>query len=127
MRSTSGTLINRAQVFGMEAANHFAIPVDVTEKGLSNTVFAMANVNVTYEEMRSAATRLNAGREEINAKLTELQKLVSSLVNGGYVTDSSSKQFEHLINGNSHTANSRLTATKVWYDCDPIEVHRSIL
>lgn len=54
----------------------------------------MPNVNVTYEEMRSAATRLNAGREEITAKLEELQKLVSSLVNGGYVTDTSSKQFE---------------------------------
>jgi WXG100 family type VII secretion target len=54
----------------------------------------MPNVNVTYEEMRSAATRLNAGREEITAKLEELQKLVNSLVNGGYVTDTSSKQFE---------------------------------
>jgi WXG100 family type VII secretion target len=55
----------------------------------------MPNVNVTYDEMRSAATRLTAGREEINAKLSELQKLVNSLVNGGYVTDTSSKQFEH--------------------------------
>ncbi|HUR75077.1 MAG TPA: WXG100 family type VII secretion target [Sporichthya sp.] len=54
----------------------------------------MPNVNVTYEEMRSAATRLNAGREEISQKLNELQKLVNSLVNGGYVTDTSSKQFE---------------------------------
>ena len=54
----------------------------------------MANVNVTYEEMRTAATRLNAGREEITAKLNELQKLVNGLVNGGYVTDSSSRQFE---------------------------------
>ncbi|GAA0610573.1 hypothetical protein GCM10009547_10750 [Sporichthya brevicatena] len=54
----------------------------------------MPNVNVTYEEMRSAASRLNAGREEITQKLNELQKLVNSLVNGGYVTDTSSKQFE---------------------------------
>lgn len=54
----------------------------------------MPNVNVTYEEMHSAAKRLNAGREEITAKLEELQKLVQSLVNGGYVTDQSSKQFE---------------------------------
>lgn len=54
----------------------------------------MANVNVTYDEMRSAATRLNAGREEITAKLEELQKLVNSLVNGGFVTDTASKQFE---------------------------------
>lgn len=54
----------------------------------------MPNVNVTYEEMRQAATRLNTGREEITAKLNELQNLVNSLVNGGYVTDTSSKQFE---------------------------------
>jgi hypothetical protein len=47
MRSPAGTLISRAQVFGIEATNHFAIPVDVTEKGLSNTVFTMANVNGT--------------------------------------------------------------------------------
>lgn len=54
----------------------------------------MPNVNVTYEEMRAAATRLNTGRGDIEAKLEELQKLVQSLVNGGYVTDQSSKQFE---------------------------------
>ena len=54
----------------------------------------MPNVSVSYEEMRSAATRLNAGREEITQKLTELQKLVNSLVNGGFVTDSASKEFE---------------------------------
>jgi WXG100 family type VII secretion target len=67
----------------------------------------MPNVNVTYEEMRSAATRLNAGSQEITQKLNELQKLVNSLVNGGYVTDSSSKQFEaaysNFTNGASKT------------------------
>jgi WXG100 family type VII secretion target len=54
----------------------------------------MPNVNVSYEEMRSAAGRLKAGQEEITQKLNELQRQVNSLVNGGYVTDSSSKQFE---------------------------------
>jgi WXG100 family type VII secretion target len=54
----------------------------------------MANVNVTYEEMSTAAKRLSAGHDEMTAKLNELQKLVNGLVNGGYVTDSSSKQFE---------------------------------
>ena len=49
MRSTTGTLINRAVVFGVEAANHFSIPVDVAEKGLTNTVFAMANINATSD------------------------------------------------------------------------------
>jgi hypothetical protein len=49
MRSTTGTLINGAGVFGVEAANHFSLPVDVTERELSNTVFAMANVNGTSD------------------------------------------------------------------------------
>jgi WXG100 family type VII secretion target len=55
----------------------------------------MPNVNVTYEEMRTAAGRLANGQQEITAKLEELQKLVNGLVNGGYVTDGSSKHFEH--------------------------------
>jgi hypothetical protein len=44
-RSTTGTLSSRVGVLGVEAANHFSLPVDVAENGLSNTVFAMANVN----------------------------------------------------------------------------------
>jgi WXG100 family type VII secretion target len=58
----------------------------------------MVNVNVTYEEMRDAGRRLASGREEITGKLSELQKLVNSLVSGGYVTDQSSKQFEQSYN-----------------------------
>lgn len=54
----------------------------------------MANVNVTYQEMRDAANRLTRGKEEITSKLTELRNMVNSLVNGGYVTDSSSKEFD---------------------------------
>jgi WXG100 family type VII secretion target len=58
----------------------------------------MANVNVTYQEMHAAAQRLTTGQAEITDKLTELHKLVTGLVNGGYVTDSSSKQFEDSYN-----------------------------
>ncbi|GLY04410.1 MULTISPECIES: WXG100 family type VII secretion target [Actinoplanes] len=58
----------------------------------------MANVNVTYQEMRDASNRLNSGREEILSKLSELKNLVNNLVNGGYVTDSSSKQFDESYN-----------------------------
>ena len=54
----------------------------------------MANVNVTYEEMRDASTKLSGGKEEITQKLTELRTMINGLVNGGYVTDTSSKQFE---------------------------------
>lgn len=54
----------------------------------------MANVNVTYDEMKAAGDRLKAGREEIEGNLQQLKRLVDDLVNGGYVTDSSSKAFQ---------------------------------
>lgn len=54
----------------------------------------MANVNVTYQEMRSAAGKLRNGQQEIETKLNELKRLVESLVADGYVTDASSKQFD---------------------------------
>lgn len=54
----------------------------------------MANVNVTYQEMRDAANKLTRGKEDIHAQLNQLQIMINGLVNGGYVTDSSSKQFE---------------------------------
>ncbi|MGQ0467444.1 MAG: WXG100 family type VII secretion target [Sporichthyaceae bacterium] len=69
----------------------------------------MANVNVTYGEMESAAQRLSQGREDITAKLEELQKLVSSLVNGGYVTDQSSRQFDDAYREFSHGAKSTIS------------------
>ena len=47
----------------------------------------MANVNVTYQEMQSAADRLVAGRVEIQGQLEALQRQVEGLVSGGYVTD----------------------------------------
>ncbi|HYZ54539.1 MAG TPA: WXG100 family type VII secretion target [Streptosporangiaceae bacterium] len=54
----------------------------------------MANVNVTYADMQAAANRLNAGESQINGDLTNLQNMINNLVQSGYVTDSSSKQFE---------------------------------
>ncbi|MDI2125810.1 WXG100 family type VII secretion target [Yinghuangia seranimata] len=54
-----------------------------------------SNVNVTYEEMRKAANDLSDGHADIIDKLQVLQAFIKTLVNGGYVTDRSSKQFEH--------------------------------
>jgi WXG100 family type VII secretion target len=53
-----------------------------------------ANLNVTYHEMSDAATRLRDGQQQIEERLQALKGLVDSLVNGGYVTDSSSKAFD---------------------------------
>jgi WXG100 family type VII secretion target len=54
----------------------------------------MANVNVTYEEMRAAGKQLQAGKNDIETRLGQLKNQVKQLVAGGYVTDTSSKQFE---------------------------------
>ena len=54
----------------------------------------MPNVNVTYAEMQSAARQLQAGEQTISGDLSKLKRLVDNLVAGGYVTDTSSRQFE---------------------------------
>ncbi|MSS84132.1 WXG100 family type VII secretion target [Actinomycetaceae bacterium WB03_NA08] len=53
----------------------------------------MANVNVTYDEMRSAADRLGVGRDEMVSKLNELKAFISSLISSGFVTDQASVRF----------------------------------
>ncbi len=54
----------------------------------------MSNLNVTYEEMHSAAAKLKAGRAEIEGQLAKLKSMIDGLVSGGYVTDKSSKAFQ---------------------------------
>jgi WXG100 family type VII secretion target len=55
---------------------------------------AVANINVTYADMQSAAGQLRSGEQQIQADLARLKKLIDNLVASGYVTDASSKQFE---------------------------------
>lgn len=55
----------------------------------------MPNMNVTYQDMHDAASRLGQGEDDINSKLTQLKSLVDSLVSGGYVTDKSSVAFNN--------------------------------
>jgi WXG100 family type VII secretion target len=52
------------------------------------------NLNVTYGDMQSAAGQLRAGEQQINSDLVRLKKLIDNLVVSGYITDSSSKQFQ---------------------------------
>lgn len=54
----------------------------------------MPDVNVTYEQMESAARQLTAGHEEITGQLSRLKSLVDELVTSGFVTDVASKAFE---------------------------------
>jgi WXG100 family type VII secretion target len=54
----------------------------------------VANVNVTYADMQSAAGQLRSGEAQITGDLARLKKLIDNLVASGYMTDSSSKQFQ---------------------------------
>lgn len=54
----------------------------------------MANINVSYQEMRDAALRLSQGKEDMTTKLTELDTLVNNLVASGYITEQSSVAFD---------------------------------
>jgi WXG100 family type VII secretion target len=63
----------------------------------------MSNVNVTYDEMRSAAGQLRNGQEQMHNTLTELSSLIGNLVQSGFVTDMASAtyhdQFEQFTTG----------------------------
>jgi uncharacterized protein YukE len=50
----------------------------------------VANVNVTYADMQSAANQLRSGEQQIEADLAKLKKLIDNLVASGYVTDTPS-------------------------------------
>jgi WXG100 family type VII secretion target len=55
----------------------------------------MPNLNVTYQDMHDAASRLSQGEDDIKSRLAQLKSLVDSLVSGGYVTDRSSVAFNN--------------------------------
>ena len=53
----------------------------------------MANMNVSYQEMRDEALQLTTGQEEITSKLSELRVRIESLISAGFVTDQASVAF----------------------------------
>ena len=54
----------------------------------------MANLNVTYDQMQSAATRLRNGQNDLQTKLNELRSLVQQLVQNGFTTSRASGAFD---------------------------------
>jgi WXG100 family type VII secretion target len=53
----------------------------------------MANVNVTFTDMRDAAGKLRAGEDDLKSKLNDLASYINSLVTDGFVTDHASGAF----------------------------------
>jgi len=62
----------------------------------------MSDVQVSYEEMKSSATRLDREREEITAKLQELDRMIEGLVQGAFKTQSAAPRFRESF-GQWHT------------------------
>ncbi|MDT0342913.1 WXG100 family type VII secretion target [Streptomyces litchfieldiae] len=54
----------------------------------------MADIQVTYDQMREAGDRLISEYETMDAKLEELQSYIDGLVSDGYVTSRSSRAFD---------------------------------
>lgn len=54
----------------------------------------MPNYNVTYAELTDTANRLTGGKDELIAKLNELQAAVNNLVSSGFQTDQASGAFQ---------------------------------
>jgi len=50
----------------------------------------MANVNVTYQDLRDVARQLLGGRDDLAQKLTELSTIVNNLTASGFQTDQAS-------------------------------------
>jgi WXG100 family type VII secretion target len=69
-------------------------PIGVVRKPTRKEARLMPNLNVTYADMQSAANQLKAGEQQIESDLARLKQLIDNLAASGYVTDSSSRQFE---------------------------------
>lgn len=54
----------------------------------------MANLTITYDEIKDVAARLRQGQDDMNAKLTELGSLVDSLVAGGFQAEHAARAFD---------------------------------
>jgi WXG100 family type VII secretion target len=54
----------------------------------------MANLNVTFQDLRTAATQLTSGQGDLENRLMELKAYIDNLVSEGYVTSASSGAFQ---------------------------------
>ena len=54
----------------------------------------MANMNVTYDELRNQANQLRTGQQTLTDTLHQLQTQVNNLVSSGFVTDQASGAFQ---------------------------------
>ncbi|MGQ0779265.1 MAG: WXG100 family type VII secretion target, partial [Pseudonocardiales bacterium] len=54
----------------------------------------MPSVHVDYEQLRSTASQLKSGQQEMESQLGRLKSLIDSLVASGFVTERASGKFQ---------------------------------
>ncbi len=54
----------------------------------------MANLHVSYDDMRSESVNLRRAKDDIHNQLNQLAQRISNLVSTGFVTDSASVKFD---------------------------------
>ncbi len=70
----------------------------------------MANLNVTYDELRVAADQLISGQGDIDNRLMELKAYIDNLVSEGYVTTASSGAFQEQYTSSRTSAKQAISA-----------------
>lgn len=70
----------------------------------------MANLNVTYEELRTAGNQLINGKGDLENRLMELKSYIDNLVSEGYVTSSSSGAFQEQYHQFTQSATTAISA-----------------
>ena len=70
----------------------------------------MANLNVTYDDLRNAGNQLINGKGDLESRLMELKSFIDNLVSGGYVTSASSGAFQEQYAQFTQSATTAVSA-----------------
>ncbi|MCU1405380.1 MAG: family type secretion target [Glaciihabitans sp.] len=57
----------------------------------------MSNINVSYDRINQTATQLDVGREELNQKIDELNRIIDGLVQDGFATTAASGAYQETF------------------------------
>ena len=76
----------------------------------------MANLNVAYPAMKSQATRIDTGRQDIQNLLESLQNQVEDLIEDGFVTDEVSEAFNESFEKFTAGAQTTIQGLARMYD-----------
>jgi len=82
------------------------------ERGLlprNTKEFSMANINMTFQDLRDQASRLDSGRQAILEQLAQLRSQVEELIASGFVTDQASGAFGDSYSQFTNGANETIS------------------